>query len=796
MLSIQTNVNSLVAQENLNINNAFQSKTIQQLTSGYRINSSGDDAAGLAVANQYRNSVSELTQGVANGNDGVAQLQIMDGGISNISQILDRLKTLASQSSSGTFTGDRNVLNNEFQTDITELDRQAQAIGLNTGGSFAKSLGVYMGGGGGSTASSVLANGVVTIDLSKSTVDSQSLGLTGMQSGNSGYDLSTSNIATITGNGGNTTVSPGTTQFLLYGPGFGNGVAVDVATAAITDGTSLAAAVNQAITSAGVSNTAFANAGITASMTTDPTTQHQVLTFSSGDSAFQVRAGDRMANAFLGNTGANGLGTALSSTLTGNAYNGNFVAADTLNITVQGAGLSAPVTLSQAANTGAGSAASTAVLIQGDVAGNAALAAAGITVTNTAGHLDFTSATGGAVSVMITGDTQNVLGYGSFVGAAPATSVTAGNAFAQTTADGTITLDLSLGDGSSNFVYGMFGAPTLAVSMPSATNATADQAVATINAQIAGLAANNAFKQAGIMAENNGGHIELTSTNGTDFRLGVLNDGVNTGSLGFYAAAARNAGGLAAAYTAPATPTANFVNQDAKGEYQLGTTSGGVGTAAPLTFVPVIFGDDSQSLTVSAADASGNSHSVVVSLTQANAQNIDQAINAINTQIHNSGDSTLMQINAVKVNVSGTQEIEFASNVSNFSVNVGSTTNGSGLQWQGDTLSSVKVGSGGAADISTESGAQAAISAITSAVSALGVAQAAVGKGENELNYAVNLAQSQITNLSSAESQIRDADVAQQAANLTKAQVLQQASIAAMAQANSAPQAVLSLLKQ
>jgi flagellin len=86
MLSIQTNVNSLVAQENLNVNNTFQSKTIQQLTSGYRINSSGDDAAGLAVANQYRNSVSELTQGVSNGNDGVAQLQIMDGGISNISQ--------------------------------------------------------------------------------------------------------------------------------------------------------------------------------------------------------------------------------------------------------------------------------------------------------------------------------------------------------------------------------------------------------------------------------------------------------------------------------------------------------------------------------------------------------------------------------------------------------------------------------------------------------------------------------------------------------------------------------------
>jgi flagellin len=265
--------------------------------------------------------------------------------------------------------------------------------------------------------------------------------------------------------------------------------------------------------------------------------------------------------------------------------------------------------------------------------------------------------------------------------------------------------------------------------------------------------------------------------------------------LGFYAAAARNASGLAAAYSAPATPTASFVNQDAKGEYQLGTTSGGVGTAAPLTFVPVIFGDDSQSLTVSAADASGNSHSAVVSLTQANGQNIDQAISAINTAIQGSGDSTLMQINAVKVNVSGTQEIEFESTVSNFSVNVGSTTNGSGVQSQGQTLSSVKVGTGGAADISTLAGAKAAVTAVTAAVAALGVAQAAVGKGENQLNYAVNLAQSQITNLSSAESNIRDADVAQQAANLTKAQVLQQASIAAMAQANSAPQAVLSLLK-
>jgi flagellin len=88
-----------------------------------------------------------------------------------------------------------------------------------------------------------------------------------------------------------------------------------------------------------------------------------------------------------------------------------------------------------------------------------------------------------------------------------------------------------------------------------------------------------------------------------------------------------------------------------------------------------------------------------------------------------------------------------------------------------------------------------ALTAITTAIGNLGLVQGRIGAGENKLGYSISLAQSQIANFSSAESQIRDADVAAQAANLTKAQVLQQASIAAMAQANSAPQAILSLLK-
>jgi len=91
--------------------------------------------------------------------------------------------------------------------------------------------------------------------------------------------------------------------------------------------------------------------------------------------------------------------------------------------------------------------------------------------------------------------------------------------------------------------------------------------------------------------------------------------------------------------------------------------------------------------------------------------------------------------------------------------------------------------------------ALAAVTAINNAVSQLGQVQGRVGAGENQLNYAINLAQSQITNFTSAESSIRDANVAAEAANLAQAQVLQQASIAAMAQANSAPQQILALLR-
>lgn len=167
-LSIQTNISSLIAQENLRVNSEFADRTISRLTSGYRINASGDDAAGLAVANGYRSDVAELVQGVRNANDGISMMQIVDGGLNNITKILDRLKTLATESATDTFSGDRAVLDAEFSDLVGEITRQAENIKLDTAAAgWAIAIDVYIGG---ETPS-------VQIDLSAFSVSATGLGL-------------------------------------------------------------------------------------------------------------------------------------------------------------------------------------------------------------------------------------------------------------------------------------------------------------------------------------------------------------------------------------------------------------------------------------------------------------------------------------------------------------------------------------------------------------------------------------------------------------------------------------------
>lgn len=215
MLTIQTNIASLIAQNNLNTNSDFMTQTIQRLTSGYRINSSADDAAGLVIANQYRSNITELTQGVRNANDGISTLQIVDGGLNNISTMLDRMKTLATQSASGTFTGNRGTLDQEYQQLISEINRQAANIGLAAGGSNNTTINVFVGGGS-------QTNSQVTVDLSGTgnQVDSAGLGLQGTNLLASGTAFGTINLnsgANLLASASNGGVNSQTLTFNLAG---------------------------------------------------------------------------------------------------------------------------------------------------------------------------------------------------------------------------------------------------------------------------------------------------------------------------------------------------------------------------------------------------------------------------------------------------------------------------------------------------------------------------------------------------------------------------------------------------
>jgi flagellin len=182
--SLVNNVGSTSAQSKLTQTNSKLNQTLQRLSSGLRINKSGDDAAGLAIANSFRSDISVLSQGVRNANDGLSTLQIIDGGLNTVSGLLDRAASLASQSASGTFTGDRSTLQAELGKVLNEVDRQSQNIGLGGAsgtdeGRFNRSINVFIGGG----TSAAAAGNSVSVDLSNSRVDRVGLNLTSLNIG-------------------------------------------------------------------------------------------------------------------------------------------------------------------------------------------------------------------------------------------------------------------------------------------------------------------------------------------------------------------------------------------------------------------------------------------------------------------------------------------------------------------------------------------------------------------------------------------------------------------------------------
>ena len=166
MTVINTNVSATLASNAINRNDRAMTTSMERLSTGLRINSASDDAAGLAIAARMRSQVDGLEQASRNANDGISMLQVAEGAVSEISNILGRMKELAVQSASGTYSAtDRTALNLEFQQLITEVDRIAKNTTwngmtiLDGGGTFthtgaaAESIALQVGAGSGQTMS-------------------------------------------------------------------------------------------------------------------------------------------------------------------------------------------------------------------------------------------------------------------------------------------------------------------------------------------------------------------------------------------------------------------------------------------------------------------------------------------------------------------------------------------------------------------------------------------------------------------------------------------------------------------
>ena len=126
---INTNVKSLVAQNAMTVNSRSMNKAMEQLSTGKRINSAADDAAGLAISNKMTAQIRGLNQSVRNANDGISMLQTADGATQEITNMLQRMRELAVQAGNGAMSdADRGSL----QLEVAQMKAQINDVALKT----------------------------------------------------------------------------------------------------------------------------------------------------------------------------------------------------------------------------------------------------------------------------------------------------------------------------------------------------------------------------------------------------------------------------------------------------------------------------------------------------------------------------------------------------------------------------------------------------------------------------------------------------------------------------------------
>lgn len=129
---INTNVAAINSHRNLSYNNTIMGKTMEKLSSGYRINRAADDAAGLAISEKMRFQINGLNQAMRNAQDGISLIQTAEGALTEVHAMLQRMNTLANQAANGTYdNNDRQALQDEVKQLLSEIDNIATSTNFN-----------------------------------------------------------------------------------------------------------------------------------------------------------------------------------------------------------------------------------------------------------------------------------------------------------------------------------------------------------------------------------------------------------------------------------------------------------------------------------------------------------------------------------------------------------------------------------------------------------------------------------------------------------------------------------------
>lgn len=668
---VNTNISSLTAQRNLNSASSSLSSSFERLSSGLRINSAADDAAGVAISTRFDAQTRGISVATRNASDGISLAQTAEGALSNVVDNLQRLRELSLQSSNGTNSAiDRESLNAEAQQIISEIGRITETTNFNgvnlLDGSFE------------GTQFQIGANNGETFSFDINDVGVDALG------GGETVGVSTR----------------GTANALVQGDLVINGTVIGASTTN-DDTASSTAADTSAIAKAAAINRSTGDTGVIAT----------VLTNTSGGAA-------QTGASLTGTITVNGVTVNVSTTTDTDSTRAAVVTA--INSVSDRTGVVAVDT----GNTDEGVVLEAADGRNIQVAlGTVTSAATGVTAGTSQGGLTLTSVDGNSPISIQEGTTGNLatnagLEAGTFQAGTASISSSDSNGTALAAGDVVI---------NGTIIGASLASDDTASSASNAGSAIAKAA-----------AINRATAETGVTATVNANTVDGAAQAGASLTGTITINGVTTASIS----------------TTTDTADSRALTVQAINDISGQTGVRAIDTGSDADGVQLV-ADDGRNIVVALATVTSAATGVTAGSAQAS--------------------FTLSSAGAIEVSA-GTGTL------ANSGLDVGT----SGGSEDGQFLSEV--------DISTVAGAQSAITAIDNALETINSERAGLGAVQNRLTSTVANLEVTSENLSAANSRIKDLDFARETAELSRNQVLQQAGVSILSQANASSQVVLSLL--